>query len=313
MGTFIYSTQAELDGPWLVDRPALKELGEIVETIAQKFESANQDFIEAKVDKVFGTHQGGDDRDKKDSYLRELQQKFPVKKAVSLALSRSKFVKEESIDRLLSSPDLLDEAPIGLRIRIESAERQANVVFREAELNIDTSPQTDELAREAFVTLQQWASANQAPLWQRIWKKRYMLFVIGWMFVSLILGSIFANTDVMTKNSIKPAADQLLQNGITDKDVPKAVEILLRLELKEPIAESKKEEIPLWVKVFVLGGLVSLALLSVRPPQLIGIGRNVQRIDRWRKWIHFLSITIPGFILVSVAWPYASTVLGIPH
>lgn len=313
MSTFVYSTRANLEGPWLVDKSALTELGEIVETIAKRFENANQDFIDAKAAKEFCDYKGDDRDDRMSSRRSELAELYTVSKTLSLSLSDSKSVREESVERLLSSPDLIHEAPTGLSIKIESHHRDAVVVFHRGSLTVETSPQADELSGEAFAALHLWASTHQAPWWQRAWKNYYWPAVFGWFALILMLASAYTDVTKVTAESVRPAAKQLLDRGITDKDVPKAVEILLRLQLHEPLAAGKKEEMPTWAKIVSLGGLVCVVGLFFRPPLLIGIGRNVRRIGRWRLWMHIVSATIPGFIFISVAWPYISTILGIPH
>ena len=111
---------------------------------------------------------------------------------------------------------------------------------------------------------------------------------------------------------LRPVAIKLLKDGISNENIPKAIELLLRNEFKEPIVEHKNHA-PTWFKLLTFGGLASAMVLWFRPSLTIGVGRSVAWLKRWQVWIKFVSITFPGFIFVSILWPYFAELLGFPH
>lgn len=314
MSAFIYSTETTMGGPWLIERNSLQQLGQIIETISTKFSNAAYEEIESKINKSLLGYEG-EEREQQENKLRQrLETEFSLKKYASLTLSPTKYCKEETIEQILSSPDLLDEKPTALIVKVEAANRSAQISFQEQTLSIRTFPETDGLSREAFVELQQWAIGNSAPKWQRLWRENYgnggILMLWG---ASLIISSFFIpdSTNDIHK-SLMPDAVQLLKDGISNDEVPKAIEILLRAEFKIPLVETTPN-LPIWYKFVLYGGIAALLLLYFRPPLLLGIGRNVQRIQFWRNWGRFIGFTLPGFIFISIIWPYVSSIIGLPH
>lgn len=316
MSTFIYSTQDTLDGPWIVDHSSLKQLGAIIESISEKFENANNDLIEASVASELKNYTG-DQREEQERKLRSsLRTRYGFQKKISTSLTNSKTAEDQSIDNLLTSHELIEESPQDLRINIKSSKRSARITFKDNQLSINTTPETDELAREAYVQLQQWAKSNQPPSWQRIWVKNYSGIFLSAISLIFFIFILFSGQDTDINQSLKPAAQKLLKDGITEKQIPQAIELLLRHEFKQPYSDAKpkaKNKTPLFVKIISFGGFAALAILFIRPPLLLGIGRNEKKIRYWRTWIKFIGITIPTFLLSSIVLPYLLTTAGIPH
>jgi hypothetical protein len=51
MSTFVYSTQLNLDGPWLIDRTDLLHLGKIIDEILNKFSAASEERVDVELHK----------------------------------------------------------------------------------------------------------------------------------------------------------------------------------------------------------------------------------------------------------------------
>lgn len=124
--------------------------------------------------------------------------------------------------------------------------------------------------------------------------------------------SFIASNSENIQQDLKPIAIQILKDGISNEEIPKAIELLLRIEFKEPITEVK-HQLPTWFKFIFFGGLAAVLALWFRPSLEIGIGRSVLRIKRWRGWIRLIGITLPSFIFVSILWPYFLELVGFTH
>lgn len=318
MSTFVYSTQSNLDGPWLIDRAALGHLGNVIDAISGKFSVASNDCIEAELSKILERYPNNSSEEDREKYREDLVQRYKLDKKITLSLSNSKYIEAESVEELLSLPELIDELPIGFEVEIKSILRSVTIKFKKvtfsniAKLDIRTSPETDELARVAFVDLQNWAATYQAPLWQRLWANNYGLIVFFWIVALLVGSQITLSHSDKLHQDLRPVAIQLLKDGISNENFPKAIELLLRNEFKEPIVEHKNQA-PKWFKYLVFGGFTSVIILFFRPSLEIGVGRSVVRLKRWRLWTKFVGIMLPGFISVSILWPYLAELLGFPH
>ncbi len=316
MNNFVYSTQVNLEGPWLVDRDALLHLGRDIETISGKFANANKEFIDNSLTQMLEGHSPEAREKYREQYLNDLNQRYAMKRRVTVSCSASKYIEDESIERLLSLPEMLHESPTELEIEIKTVHRSARIHLENrgiggSKLSIRTSPETDELSRESFVELHQWATNNQAPLWQRFWSNNYGTMLMVWAFSLWIIASVaLPSKSEHVERELREESIQVLKDGISNNEIPNAIELLLRNELKIPKIESPQQT-PSWFNAYFYVGLASSVVLYFRPSLVIGMGRNELRIKRWRWWVKFIGITLPGFIFASIIWPYVSAIFGL--
>jgi hypothetical protein len=59
----------------------------------------------------------------------------------------------------------------------------------------------------------------------------------------------------------------------------------------------------MWLKVWVIGGLVFAILLSICPSVSVGLGQGSATIGRWRIYTRLVMLTIPLFIFTTFLWP----------
>jgi hypothetical protein len=314
MSTLIYSTQKAFDGPWLVDRASLLQLGEIIDAISARFSEASAEHINAELLKTLERYSPENRENNRDELLEVLRRRYKLNKTITLSLSDSKYVNAESVAELVSLPELGDQLATGLEVEIETVQRSVRIKLEKnlfggtSRLNIRTSPEIDELARQAFMDVQYWAISNQAPLWQRLWTNYYWYFVFVWCLALFVSTSFLPTNSQSIEQELRPAAIEILKDGISNENLPKAIELLLRTEFKVPVAEVK-HQLPPWFKLLFFGGLATTIVLWFRPSLEFGIGRSVTRIARWRWWLRFVGITLPSFIFASVLWPHVSQLI----
>lgn len=307
VNNFVYSTQQSFQGPWLLDRNSLLQLNHVLETIFDRMSEAACDALEKDLAAELETRLP----DNMENYIEwrrsTIQERHTVHRTVRVTLSDSKYVQSETIYNILSLPEVLDESPTSLEATLQYKGLSVEVKIPEyykKSLSIRTSPEANEIARESFVQLQQWAVSFQAPVWQQLWTKLDHSHWLVWILaLAISFPFIIPNSDEV-KEQFTPRANEILIDGISNAEQKEVLEILLRLNLKLPVEETKSHPIPAWFQIISVGGLLVSVMASIRPSTVIGIGRNEKKIRLWKGWMRLVGITIPGFVFASFIWPY---------
>ena len=307
MSVFVYSTEKSFDGPWLVGRGALDELDEALERICVRYQIEADKHIETQVDKYLEDYPQEMQDEIRESTRERVSLRLKLQRNVKLTLSNSKYIQGRTINELLANPELQEEAPTGVVVDISASNLNARVqlggYYKSASLNISTSPETDSTSREAFSELQQWAKNNQSPFWQRLWNKVAPFYWFIWLFIVLISIVVLPTPSDNVEKYLKPVANELLSGGISEAELPKAVELLLQYQSKH-IPQGERPSLPRWFGIIFFVGLAVNIMFSIRPKIVIGIGRNENKLLFWRQWTKFVGVTIPTIVFGSFVWPY---------
>lgn len=308
MSTFVYSTQKYYDGPWLIGRDALSELDEIVERISERFKAEAEKRIEVELNNGLEDYTQEMQDELRERRREGVTRRLKLHQNVKLTLSNSKYIQGELIKDLLANPELQDEAPTGIEIEVSASDLNARLelgrgYFARTRLNIRTSPETDNNSREAFSELQLWATKNQSPFWQQLWGRVAPNFWYIWLILIALSIMVLPSTTDNVEKFLDPIASKLLLDGISDDELPQAVELLLQYQTKQ-VPQGDNPELSAWFGILFYGGLIVNIILSIRPKLVIGIGRNENRLFLWRQWTKFVGITIPGIVFGSFVWPY---------
>lgn len=308
MSVFVYSTQKGFDGPWLVGRVALDELNDVLEEISERFEVEVNKQVEAEIVEYIEDYPP----DTKDSIRESIEEsialRHQLRKNVKISLSSSKYLQGQTIKELLANPELQDEAPVGIEVEISAAGRKARFqlgreFFGDPRLNISVSPETDGISREAFADLQLWAVNHQPPVWQQIWGKFASYHWLIWLLLISLSSFIVPSSSDDVQAYLEPKTHKILLDGVSEDELPAAVELLLQYQVKT-LPKEVSREFPAWFGVLFFGGMAVCVILSIRPTMVIGLGRNKNKLEFWLKWVRFVSVTIPGIIFASFVWPY---------
>ncbi len=314
MKGMIYNTEFRIDGPLLIDHNALDDLHTIIETNFEKISKINDEILEKEVERVFqeysSYYQGKSPteiEEKKKEIKERISYSYKKYKEITAELEENKYFSDESLKRLISAPELSKENIKGLKVKYGAKKIdvliELNPSLWSSCLLIRTSPEDNELSREIFVELRDWAYQNQAPLWQRLWKK---IKGFHWMIFFLIIwfSALYIQTpqDIAIKNH-KVEAHKLLTNGITNDTLPQAVDLVLKIQSKYVPELQKEQSSVKWLSVLLIVCLLIAIILSFLPTLVIGIGKGYLKIIYWRRWLKLISITIPGLIFTSFFWP----------
>jgi hypothetical protein len=148
----------------------------------------------------------------------------------------------------------------------------------------------------------------RAPFWQRFFYQYSFLFFAFWFFlVAFLIGVLYPRP---ATTEAKERAKQLLNNGITNTNIPEAVELILIMETEyDPRSSTSRLEFPVWYKTLFYIGLAGCIAISCKPKTILGIGQGSEKISRWRLWYRFLGVVLPGLIFASFVWPYLEQVI----
>ncbi|MCQ8130264.1 hypothetical protein [Methylomonas rivi] len=307
MSSLIYLTRDDLDGPWLLDRTAMLQLSEILNSLSDKLTITAETLIESELSEYFGNLSQEDqqwDRDRQRKYLTE---RYNLKTKCKVSFSSSKYIEDKSLGRLLGQPELQEEATESIDIELRAANISVNVEFRKnsfsgAKVSVRTSPETDELARYSFVELQHWAIEHQAPRWQRFLEKQApMHWFVYIIFVWISANGVPSESDRVYKE-LSPIAVEIVKDGITAAETPKALELILRKEFSLPIQDVSPQTSS-WFNLLFFGGFAVSIILSIRPTLVIGIGKHAETLKLWKWWLKLIGVSIPSFICGSILWP----------
>lgn len=313
-----YPTTIEISGPWLLDDESLLQLDAIVDEEFQRLESRRKALIEEEARKKVqeriesGFIKKGTEKEKEylEIYINDPSYSLALSnRQVSLLLKNKVTYTTDKFTSALRDNALLDEIVTGFSVDIESSDIRCKVYTKNwsNELAVNVSPETNNEAREIFVSLRNWAEKNTSSYWKQLWGKiDFPLFFVWLMviFIGFMLWSMSISSTAVTSDA-KLRAHDLLDSGITQQNSLEAIELLLIIQTGyDPSARAVVREIPTWLMIVFWSGLILNILLSFKPKTpILGIGKGRSLILKWRFWQRLVGVTIPGLIFSSFLWP----------
>jgi hypothetical protein len=104
------------------------------------------------------------------------------------------------------------------------------------------------------------------------------------------------------KNSLINDSKQILQNGISENEQGKVLEIILKLQtdfVPENYSTKTNQKPSIIGPVFIL--LTLIILVTFRPKSIIGLGRNKFLVSAIKLWIKLVTYVIPVYIIFQIA------------
>jgi hypothetical protein len=291
MGEIYYSTHSEIQGPWLLDVEALRDLDAVIDEAWDRLE-------QRRLSKVKHLNQ-------EDAYVP-----YPLKitnKELTIYTGKDKTYITDSFDTALGDLKLLEQVPVGFDWKIESGEIRCRIragmssFGRDSSLVIDVTPSEFSDARELFVSLHQWATFKQPPYWQRLWTRLAGSLPVIFPLLFSITSFIRLAIPDPTTQAVKAQAMDLIEQGITESNIHEAVDLLLKLEVDYTVAYSG-QSVNWFIPVLIIEAVIFI-ILFIRPRLILGIGKGRAVLKRWRIWLHFVGVTVPALIFSSFLWP----------
>lgn len=311
MNRLQFSTDDVLDGPWLLDVKALRNLDSIISKHWKILEDRRQSLLDLIVDDEYRKYEKQLDLFS-PTYLQEqlsiFRRSHPVY-SVSYLQIRVQYKKStyycESFDSALKARELDDIVAEGLVIEFCSGDIKGRIdLSKTSGMWINMSPEEIPEVQDFFREITGWAKHSRVSYWQRLWGKLADLGYWPYLGIAFVLGAIVSYMNLLNTNTIiqdsQEAAIKLLDQGITDTTMPEAVKLLLEIQVlgKRPF------EIPGWIILAFFVNILFGIIISIRPKVVLGIGKGSDHLRYWKIWQTVIGITLPSLIFYNFILPY---------
>lgn len=326
MAEIVYPTSVKFDGPFLLDFEQLAQLDLVFEEEWETLNRYRKQRIREEADtKIAELEAEGMewDRDEIEARVGEYSRLSPESREIVVEFKSGKQAKGETFAEIARAPDVQRESPVGFHATMVSADALVSLSSGSRALDSDHYLQLSvkpfgEVTRGAQFKIERWVKQASAPTWQRIWCKVISLVPIHWLlfFCSLCVLLFSLSTSYEDRalarshnaymRKLREEAHALLNKGIAASDLPKAVELNLKLTSRHMPLDLDISPIPPLKWPYFLSAItfVFSLLVAFRPRRIqMAIGLGERSVVRWRRWLKFLSVTFPGLIITGVILP----------
>ena len=315
MAEIIHSTRLEEDGPWLINREHLLALDKLVEEEWLNLEKYRDRVITEKVNEEVSRLRKKSTSSFNEAKARqefratfESSYEYREKRSLVILLNGQRRVVAKSFEEALRDPALLCEKPEGFVLSFKCCEIECvlELPYYGSSLRLKVEEDRDPIAKEVFASLKSWIDNVKPPYWQQVWLRMkgmqwfYYLMAIG--VVLFYLSTIAPDTSASARSVRHDQAVELLKIGVSQTNQFKALELMLSYESGYP-PSSRTFVIPSWFWWFFCGAPVFCVSISFIPKVVLGIGNGQEAIKKWTKWMNFVGITFPLWILGTFIWP----------
>lgn len=316
MAEKIYKNNYEISSPFIIEQDQLKKL----ENITEKEWPNLLEYKENKIKKVAsekfsvlikqGFYESTSEEEKKEKLEqieKETRQSYSFHNEeirLTLFFKDGNSIKLKSFSEGFKNRDINETKIIGFNLDVDCGEvssvLECDPHFEKMKLR--TRPQDLRISNELFLEFKRWIDMVRAPIWQRIVRKTYPFHWFLLLFV-LIYAALFGGINKESPEWLRmEQAHKLLQDGIEEDEHEAALEEILAL-----LSDYEKPKaiilVSSWYKLIVISGIITCILLSFIPKTVLGIGKDERRVKMWRKYLNFISVTIPILIFSSFIWP----------
>jgi len=305
-------------GPWLLSVESLEALDKILDDQWKELIAYSDELLRDKAEQYvreyprqyIGAGEKEDRFDRDEAVKRAMAsiQKSTrgakSERALTLHFKNKKRLIVESFKAASKHADVADELPVAFHLKYRVGEIQAELTIREgAELDLFVLPDDARPARELFGSLYSWTRSVRSGKWLRFWHEwASLLWLMTWLLFVVVL-SVSVEKVPRSEWVYVRRAEELLKEGVTADNQAKAVEVVLGF-----VAELDKPEELRFVSLgWTLGVSAVLAAVGVvlwRCPQtVIALGKGQAGYRAWKRWLRFISVTLPMLLFSSLLWP----------
>lgn len=306
-------TDAELPGPWLLDKDALLELDKIIDEGWGRFETTQKKEINrvirreyAKASSYYGMLSGDKQKDERKRIRHRVKTspEFSARKReITIHFKSGKKVPPVTkFSEAFAHPDMAAEVATHFDLIVVHGTAKAEVrlsTLWSDRLQINVSPPEGEGCYELYVELHQWAERKQPhPLivrWSKYAGLHWVLIVFFLWFLSLVSGVIRQSS----YDGLKAEARKMLADGFTKDQDHKAIELLLAIN-SGYAPQRTQSGFDTWFLVLFVGSLVVGFMFSYAPRSRLAIGKSANSIACQRLWIHFVSKWLVGGVILAL-------------
>lgn len=313
MATIIHRNSDRFKGIWLLEENALQAFDDIVEEEWNRLKEITKLKLDREVKNEFqdavtiaklkGEEIGKDPlsietlknkiRDRiKGSYLYN---KNSRKLTVNMA-SGQKF-QVSSFKELMEDPASQNHMPNKFSLNMRSETIDCDVEMEDNQIFIRVSPEQVQEASTIFLKFDQWTHRFIYPRWLYWWRQFrgfHFLVILNIVLFVAIWGIVNPGN-----KEFKIEVNQLLEDGLSEEEIPRALELLL-ISKSGQTSKNKSIQIKPWYKTFLIVSLAVAIIGNFPPTSRIAIGKGIISIQRQKKWLKFISVVLPSFIAMGI-------------
>jgi hypothetical protein len=302
-----YPTKISESGPWLLDDKQLSALDAVFDEFRERLQEEKSDWIHRTTDEDYRDElQEINDATKladRRKYLEKLvstSRLDPDRRRLTILMKGGRSLAAGSFAEALRHAETANEKALGFYYNCRVGKIEASVDIQNEwplkDLSISVEPASNQLAREFFGALRNWAEDAQSQPWVRWWflaRNTCRVLLLIWV-VTGFLFSLVPWTDSATVH--KERAHKLLEKGITQQNANDAIATLLAIDSEYPAQNVQRPSKANYWKIY-LSGASLLTLLSICPKICLGIWAGKRSLFWWRIWVNLIWVTIPGSVL----------------
>jgi hypothetical protein len=314
---FYYSTDIVVRGPWLIDSNQLSDLDKTIDDVWQQLSAYREERIQHEVQtrlkQRLHPHRETAEPTRKEALsleaeiLDDVRQNYTnstFSRDLTLFLNGNKKLKVNSFKDASTHVAVADVEAFGFTVELRSRDVTIRMLFdgNDRKLTLHAYPEELPITRDVFGSLKNWIDNNQPSKWQRNWLPLSAMLWTLWLFGFVFGSSIYFSFISSAPPTGETEAREILRQGVSATNQFKAIQTMLTLQLRPPAGSQPIHIATWWLPACVVGFCVCLAL-SPQPAGHISIGKGAAKVKRWRMWIRFITIAIPGFVLSAFILP----------
>jgi hypothetical protein len=306
-----YVTAVEIPGPWLLDEVALFALDDVVDEQYSELCKAIDERLDAQIKALMETEPtySNESEDEKRERIRRYESVGHHRaKSLTVYLKDGRSLDANSFRDAVRHPGGAEFTPVGFSYRLRVDDIRATIKLSSSyrtTLDINVDPEGDQEAEELYGKLSNWSASFQPPIWQQKWLDSQLLITMFVVFIPVCFFFVWgALSGDVSKSQLRHQAHELIQNGVNASNQPQATQLVLALLSEYSPPNSKpfyKPGSTFWLS-FILSWGVAFAL-TFCPKVVLGIAGGKRIIGRWRFWVNWLWVTLPGAVASLILIP----------
>ncbi|MFN8361348.1 MAG: hypothetical protein U0264_15655 [Candidatus Kapaibacterium sp.] len=318
MGRIIIPTDNKYDAPWFLSSQVLEELHYVLIEIEKKLEVGCNNLLylaikedQARYLKNLETYPEDVKENIKSKELPEdpynLKNSYKYVRAdkyVILSTKQGKKIEDKDLLSLIKDSQLSEFSPTRLSLGIVKGPcefiLEINGLFsNDGSLSTKLTGVEDDILSDIYYELSKWIEKHKPNFILNKWSKDLWVIVFPLFIGLLVYLSLSWVTDY--NNELARQSLSLLNDGLSDKEVTKAIELLLKTEIGYipetfyPDYYSVSTLINFFIFTFVL-----ICILFIKPKTVIGLGKNKWKIKFYSSWTYIVLSFIPLSILLPI-------------
>lgn len=311
----LYPTELQIDGPWLIDEPALRSLDGLFDIYEKRFKEISEARVNETIEKEIDAWKK--EKAKTEEAIKEHRKyllsterwRLKSERRLVVFLKGGRTVPTTSFQEAIKHPLSQEDVPTGFKYTLRAgSDLEANVevprISVDSPLAISTGPQAEPAAQEFFASLQNWTQDQKPAPWKQRWMRSGDLVRMLTMMWVVMFGVFWLVTSLDSpKAATRADAHKLVEQGIKPGEEREALRqiLILTSEYSTYPVIYYRPGLQYWSALLI--GAALLIALNIYPQVEIGLWGGKRRIKRWHAWTTALWISIPGSIATWVVVP----------